>query len=58
MHVGHAAAPRCVKWAPRRLLMASACLAVALWVPEGTAHLELPHSQAAHMQQAQAVSVH
>lgn len=30
---GHAGVPRCVKWAPRRLLMASACSAVALWLP-------------------------
>ena len=31
--VGHAGVPRCVKWAPRRMLVASACQAVVLWLP-------------------------
>ncbi|WIA36692.1 hypothetical protein OEZ86_007970 [Tetradesmus obliquus] len=30
---GHAGVPHCVKWAPRRLLAASACSAVCVWVP-------------------------
>lgn len=30
---GHAAAPTCVKWAPRRALVASACHALVLWIP-------------------------
>lgn len=32
----HAGPPRCLKWAPRRLMVASACTAVALWVPSVT----------------------
>ncbi|KAF8065536.1 wdr82 [Scenedesmus sp. PABB004] len=30
---GHAGVPYCCRWAPRRLLAASACGAVCLWVP-------------------------
>mmetsp|Transcript_26980 Transcript_26980/g.58990 ORF Transcript_26980/g.58990 Transcript_26980/m.58990 type:complete len:322 (-) Transcript_26980:297-1262(-) len=30
---GQAGAPMCMKWAPRRLLVASACQALVLWVP-------------------------
>lgn len=30
---GHAGLPYCSKWAPRRLLAASACSAVCLWIP-------------------------
>lgn len=30
---GHIGVPYCAKWAPRRLLAASACAAVVLWIP-------------------------
>lgn len=30
---GHAGAPLCLKWAPRQVLVASACQSLALWVP-------------------------
>ena len=30
---GHAGTPACLQWAPRRLLVASACNALALWIP-------------------------
>lgn len=30
---GHAAVPMCVKWAPKRTLMASGCHALCVWVP-------------------------
>ncbi|MEW5305329.1 MAG: hypothetical protein WDW38_005630 [Sanguina aurantia] len=30
---GHAGVPGCLRWAPRRLLVASACSALALWIP-------------------------
>jgi WD40 repeat protein len=29
----HVSVPYCAKWAPRRLLAASACSAVCLWIP-------------------------
>ena len=29
----HAGVPRSLKWAPRRMLVASACNALSLWVP-------------------------
>lgn len=29
----HPGLPLCLKWAPRRLLVASACSATALWIP-------------------------
>ena len=32
-HRCNAGVPRCVRWAPRHLLLASACVGVALWVP-------------------------
>lgn len=31
---GHAGLPQCVQFAPRRMLVASACLGVALWIPD------------------------
>lgn len=31
--VGHAGVPSCVRCAPRRLLVASACQALVLWIP-------------------------
>lgn len=30
---GHAGVPSALKWAPRRLLLASACNALVMWVP-------------------------
>ena len=30
---GHAGAPACLRWAPRQVLVASACQSLALWVP-------------------------
>lgn len=30
---GHAGPPACLKFAPRRLLVASACQALVLWIP-------------------------
>lgn len=30
---GHAGIPTCVKWAPTKAIVASACTAVALWIP-------------------------
>ena len=30
---GHATPPTCLKWAPRRLLCASACNLLNLWIP-------------------------
>jgi WD40 repeat protein len=40
---GHIGVPYCARWAPRRLLAASACSAVCLWVPS-------PESVQRHMQ--------
>lgn len=37
-HWGNAGVPRCVRWAPHRLLLASACVGVALWVPTDLRH--------------------
>ena len=34
---GHAGAPLCLKWAQRRVLAASACQALVLWIPDVTA---------------------
>eukprot|EP01025_Chloroclados_australasicus_P027807 TRINITY_DN2750_c3_g1_i6.p1 TRINITY_DN2750_c3_g1~~TRINITY_DN2750_c3_g1_i6.p1 ORF type:complete len:270 (-),score=20.22 TRINITY_DN2750_c3_g1_i6:237-983(-) len=31
---GHAGQPACVQWAPQRMLLASACHALALWIPD------------------------
>ncbi|GAB4813270.1 hypothetical protein N2152v2_000316 [Parachlorella kessleri] len=31
---GHAGVPACLKWSPRKMLVASACQALALWVPD------------------------
>lgn len=31
---GHAAVPTCVKFAPRRAMVASACWGLAMWVPD------------------------
>eukprot|EP01026_Neomeris_dumetosa_P075009 TRINITY_DN7866_c0_g1_i1.p1 TRINITY_DN7866_c0_g1~~TRINITY_DN7866_c0_g1_i1.p1 ORF type:complete len:328 (-),score=31.45 TRINITY_DN7866_c0_g1_i1:812-1795(-) len=33
---GHAGFPSCVQWAPQRMLVASACHALALWIPDLT----------------------
>ncbi|KAL6770014.1 hypothetical protein ACKKBG_A33260 [Auxenochlorella protothecoides x Auxenochlorella symbiontica] len=30
---GHAGVPTCLKWSPRKMLVASACQALALWIP-------------------------
>uniref|UniRef100_A0A7R9TE72 Anaphase-promoting complex subunit 4 WD40 domain-containing protein n=2 Tax=Prasinoderma coloniale TaxID=156133 RepID=A0A7R9TE72_9VIRI len=32
--LGHADAPAVVRWAPRRMMVASACSALALWLPD------------------------
>lgn len=31
---GHAGVPTCLKWSPRKMLVASACEALALWIPD------------------------
>lgn len=31
---GHAGIPACLKWSPRKLLVASACQALSLWIPD------------------------
>lgn len=31
---GHAGAPACAKWSPRAVLIASACHALAMWLPD------------------------
>ncbi|KAK9813206.1 hypothetical protein WJX72_010567 [[Myrmecia] bisecta] len=36
---GHAGVPTSIKWAPRRMLVASACSALALWVPNTSAFM-------------------
>lgn len=33
---GHSGAPLCLKWSPRQVLVASACQALVLWVPNLT----------------------
>ena len=41
---GHAAAPGCLKFAPRRLLVASACQALVLWIPPvGVLDIQMQH---------------
>lgn len=32
--LGHAGLPACLKWSPRRLVFASACNSLALWIPD------------------------
>ncbi len=30
----HAATPTCLKWAPKRMMFASACVGMAMWMPD------------------------